>query len=112
MTSPDNINSESNEANGAVTRACNKGIHYIKQHPAYAVLGSLAAGVVVGLLMPHREPTWQERYVAGPMDKARDLLRAAAEGATDGLHAVKDTASSAAGHASDLASKVRKYLFA
>ncbi len=111
MKESDSSTPETTKQLSSLSQLCKRGVNYIRENPAYAVAGSLAAGLVVGWLLPHREPTWQERYVAGPMGKAKQLLHAAAESASEGMHTVTETASDAAGHAGDYARKLRKYLF-
>ena len=61
----------------------------VRANPIPIVLGVLVAGVVFGILMARREPTFQERYVHEPLDNLRGILsdlnaRAAREAARGG----------------------------
>jgi hypothetical protein len=96
----------------SLTDLCQRSVDYIRHNPVGAVLGALAAGVAVGWLLPHAEPTWRERYVSGPMGKMKGWLQSASEGAADGLHAMQDSASDAASTAATAIGKgVRKLRF-
>jgi hypothetical protein len=80
-------------------RMCEHSTNYIRENPVYAVIGALAAGFVVGWLLPHRERTWKERYVFEPSNRVKDFFASAAESAGERLAEVKDTVTDAASNA-------------
>lgn len=71
----------------------------VRENPVWSVVGALAAGIVVGWMLPHRQPTWRERYLDEPMGRMRGWLGGAADAAADHLHSAQEGAQELAGHA-------------
>jgi hypothetical protein len=55
-------------------RTLHEGETFVKANPVFIVLGGLAIGVLLGILMTRKEPTLRERYVTEPLDNLRGIL--------------------------------------
>lgn len=84
---------------------CEQSTNYIRENPVYAVVGALAAGFVVGWLLPHRERNWRDRYLFEPASRVKDFFASAAESAGDRLSEVKDAVAETASNAACAAGK-------
>lgn len=66
-----------------------QGEAFVRANPIPIVLGVLVVGVVLGVFMTRREPTFQERHIHEPLDNLRGILsdlhaRAASEAGRGG----------------------------
>jgi hypothetical protein len=96
---PESSFEEETTVSNNLQRLCESSTNYIRENPVYAICGALAAGFVVGWLLPHREPTWRERYLAGPANRVKDLFHSATESVSDGLHSAQESMGDAASSA-------------
>lgn len=103
---------ETSELKSTLERACERNANYIRSNPVSTVLGALAAGLVVGWLLPHRRETWAERYVSGPADRMKGWFVSAADDVAQNAHAVQDRAADLASHAAKAVSQgIKKFRF-
>ncbi len=56
-------------------RTVEEGMEYVRSNPIPTLFAALAAGILIGLLIPRHEPSARKRYVDGPLDELTDLLR-------------------------------------
>jgi hypothetical protein len=111
-TDPTSSLSEDDSPPSSLGQLCERSTNYIRENPVCAVFGALAAGFVVGWLLPHREPTWREKYLVGPAHRVKDLFQSAAESAGEGFHAVEDRVADVASNAATVVGKgLRKLKF-
>ncbi len=76
---------------------------YVRQNPVLVVVGAIAFGAAIGcmLMMARRQPTLRERYVAEPLDSAREAILAALAPVAQRLHEGYDSVRDGTGKAMD-----------
>lgn len=75
--------------------------NYVKENPIPALLGALAVGIVVGILISRKEEerTFRQRFAEDPVNTARGAVFAALAPIAEKLHDQYDMARSGAQHA-------------
>lgn len=93
------LHTAKDKTNEALTHSGN----YVKENPIPALLGALAVGIVVGVLISRKEEerTFRQRFAEDPVNTARGAVFAALAPIAEKLHDQYDMARSGAQHAVD-----------
>ncbi len=91
------LHTAKDKTNQALTQSGN----YVKENPIPTLLGALAVGIVVGVLISRKEEerTFRQRFAEDPVNAARGAVFAALAPIAEKLHDQYDTARSGAQHA-------------